>query len=747
MPTIEPRVAEPPSGVTQRLARACAAHPWRTISVWLVAIVLGLVGAAAGLGDLTTEGEVTNNPDSIRAKNLIEERLPDRRAPTEMVIVRSADLTVDQPAFRAEVARLARVARSTGDVAAAAIYYQRPDPRLVSQDRHALLIPIQLRDPSEGGVDDLADAVEAANGQDGFNVAMTGKWTVSRDFSELSQSDLKEGELRIGLPAAVIILVLVFGALVAAGLPLLLAIFSIIVALGLTGAVAQGFTLSVFVVNMLTGMGLALGIDYSLFVVSRVREERAHGADHLEAISRAGGTASRAVLFSGSTFVLAMLGLLIVPSTIMRSLATGAILVGVVTVVGALTLLPAVLRLLGDRINALRVPIVGRWAERGGAGESGFWARVARAVSKRPAIALVLGAALLLAAASPLLSMNIGAASEDTLPDRLLSKQGLIALQRDFPAASAQPVDVVVDAPPTSPRIQADVARLGAALARDRRFGAVQVARYPGRDLTVVSIAIGADSLSDRAMAAVRDLRSEIIPAAFGAEAGNVFVGGNTAENVDFIDVMNTWLPIVLIFVLGLSFVLLTVAFRSVVIAGTAIVLNLLSVGAAYGLMVLVFQHGWGADFFGFQQVETIEAWVPLFLFAVLFGLSMDYQVFLLSRIRERFTETGNTTEAVVSAVGTTARIITGAALIIVAVFIGFAAGELVMFQQMGFGVAVALLIDATIVRSVLVPAAMELLGRWNWYLPRWLDWLPHVEVEGPAARARATGVASATKP
>jgi RND superfamily putative drug exporter len=274
----------------------------------------------------------------------------------------------------------------------------------------------------------------------------------------------------------------------------------------------------------------------------------------------------------------------------------------------------------------------------------------------------------------------------------------------------------------------------------------VQVARYPRSDLTVVSVGIGADPLSDEAMAAVRDLRSQLIPAAFAGQDGDVVVGGTTAENVDFIDVMDRWLPLVLCFVLGLSLVLLTVAFRSVVIAATAIVLNLLSVGAAYGLMVLVFQEGVGADLFGFQQVDTIEAWVPLFLFAVLFGLSMDYQVFLLSRIRERYSETGDTTAAVVGAVGSTARIITGAALIIVAVFIGFAAGELVMFQQMGFGVAAALLIDATIVRSVLVPAAMTLLGRWNWYLPRWLDWLPRVGVEGPAARG-AGPVAPAAKP
>jgi len=731
--------------MTERLARACAAHPWRTICIWLAAVVLGVVGAAAGLGSLTTEGEVTNNPDSLKAKHLIEQRVPDRQTATEIVVVRSDRLTVDQPGFRAEVGRLANVARGTGEVAGAAVYYQRPDPSLVSSDRHALMIPIQLRDESEDGVAKLVTAVKAADGANGFGVTMTGKWTLSRDLSALSQSDLKSGELRVGLPAALIILVLVFGALVAAGLPLLLAIVAIIVALGLTGLVAQGFTLSVFVVNMLTGMGLALGIDYCLFVVSRVREERARGADHPEAISRAGATASRAVLFSGSAFILAMLGLIIVPSTIMRSLATGAILVGVVAVVAALTLLPAVLALLKDRINALRVPYIGRRVERGGEGR--FWAGIARAVARRPAIWFAVAAALLIAAAVPLFSMNIGGASNDTLPNRLEAKKGLIALQQSFPAASAQPAEVVIDGPTTSPQVLAGVARLRQELARDPRFGRVQVARYPARNLTVASVGVGADSLSDQAVRAVRDLRSQVIPTAFRDVSADVFVGGDTAENVDFFDVMSRWLPIVLVFVLGLSFVLLTVAFRSVVISATAIVLNLLSVGAAYGLMVLVFQHGVGADLFGFQQVDTIEAWVPLFLFAVLFGLSMDYQVFLLSRIRERYTETGKTTESVVHAVGTTARIITGAALIIVAVFIGFASGELVMFQQMGFGVAVALLIDATIVRSVLVPASMTLLGKWNWYLPRWLDWLPHVEVEGHAARPATPPVVAVTKP
>ena len=236
--------------------------------------------------------------------------------------------------------------------------------------------------------------------------------------------------------------------------------------------------------------------------------------------------------------------------------------------------------------------------------------------------------------------------------------------------------------------------------------------------------------MSAEAVAAVRDLRNEVVPAAFAGSGAEAFVGGATAEDIDYYDVMDAWLPIVFVFVLGLSFVLLTIAFRSIVVPATAIAMNLLSVGAAYGLLVLVFQEGVGADLLGFQQTDTIEAWVPLFLFSVLFGLSMDYQVFLLSRIRERFDQSRDTTDAVTFGVGSTARIITGAALIIVAVFSGFARGDLIMFQQMGFGVAIALLLDATVIRSVVLPSLMKMLGEWNWYLPRWLDWLPRLEVE-----------------
>jgi RND superfamily putative drug exporter len=466
-------------------------------------------------------------------------------------------------------------------------------------------------------------------------------------------------------------------------------------------------------------MGLALGIDYALFVVSRFREERGAGREKLEAIAAAGSTASRAVLFSGSAFVLAMLGLLLVQSTIMRSLATGAILVGIVSVAAALTLLPAVLSLLGDKVDRFRVPLVGR-----SRGETRRWTAFVRRVQARPVLSLVLTVAVLLAVAAPALTMKIGAAGIATLPDRLTSKQGYLALERSFPAAGADPAEIVAQG-------GAPVDGLLRLLEADPDFGSPQVERSADGEAVLIRVPVAADPLSDRALEAVERLRSEYVPQS-GVDA---LVTGTTAENIDYFEVMRSWLPIVLVFVLGLSFVLLTVAFRSVVVAATAIGLNLLSVGAAYGLTVAVFQHGIGAGLLGFQQVETIEAWVPLFLFAVLFGLSMDYQVFLLSRIRERFAATGDTTEAIAFGIGSTARIITGAALIIVAVFAGFAAGDLVMFQQMGFGVAIALLIDATLVRSVLVPAVMQLLGKWNWYLPGWLQWLPHMEVEGPDTR------------
>jgi putative drug exporter of the RND superfamily len=719
------------SSLTERLARTCSARPWWTIGGWLLAVVAAGAALALLLGDLTTEGHPTNNPESQRAEKAVRQAFPSQpqNAVTDIVVVRSRRYVVDSPPFRAFVANLSAQGRETGAVVGAQSFYTTRNPALVSTDRHATAILINIPDSDNAG--EVVDVVQRADADPNFETAITGDQTVDNDFNELSQRDLENGELRFGLPAALIILVLVFGALVAGLIPLLMALLSIAVALGLVALFSQAFDLSVFITNMLTGMGLALGIDYSLFVVSRYREERGRGLEKQDAIAASGGTASRAVLFSGTAFVLAMIGMLIVPNNIMRSLALGAILVGIVSVAAALTLLPALLGLLGDRVNALRVPFVGRASLETAGAEGRFWHAIVERVMRRPALSLALAAGVLIAAAIPVFGLHIGASGVSTLPDSFASKRGFLALERDFPRLTTDPVEVVVADGYNRPDVRTALERLRDRLAEDARFGNGQIRRSPNGDVGVLQVPIRGDSAGTEAVAAVRELRSDVLPEVFGGRETTVYVGGDTAENIDYFDSVSDPAPIVLAVVLGLTLVLLTIVFRSVVVAATALVLNLLSVGAAYGLLVLVFIHGYGADLFGFAQSDTIEAWVPLFLFSVLFGLSMDYQVFLLSRIKERYDLTADTNGAVSGGVSSTARIITGAALIIVAVFLGFAMGDLLQFQQMGFGVAVALLVDATIIRSVILPSIMALLGRWNWYLPHWLEWLPRVEIEG----------------
>jgi uncharacterized membrane protein YdfJ with MMPL/SSD domain len=714
--------------VTERLARWSSRRPWLTITAWVVTLVISFGAIGAFLGDaLVTEAEVTGVTESQRAEELEFERFPPSREDverqvSEVVVVRGASPDRAEP--------LAEELRAAG---ASHVITPGDDGRLVSPsaDAFALLVAIQGSN-EEDRVDGIVTVVERVDEEPGVEAGVTGEFTLDADFNQLSQDDLKTGELYFGIPAALVILLLVFGAVVAGLVPLVFALVSIFVALALTALVGQAFELSVFVTNMLTGMGLALGIDYTLFILSRYREERSQGREKPDAIAAAGATASRAVLFSGLAFVLAMTGMLLVPSSIMRSLAAGAILVGIVSVIAALTLLPAVLSLVGDRVNALRIPYFGRSV--GAQAESRFWNRIVGFVMRRPGASLAVAAALMLAAAIPVFGLETGSSGISTLPDRFASKQGFELLNQEFPGQTTDPVRIVIDGDADSPQLRAAVDRLEAELAERPIFGD-PTATDDAERTTVLTVPIAGDAVSEPAIEAVRDLRTEVVPAAFAGVDAEVLVGGDTAVELEYHDTMDTWLPRVFAFVLGLSFILLTIAFRSIVVPATAIVMNLLSVGATYGLLVLVFQEGVGNEIFGFEQVDHIEAWVPLFLFSVLFGLSMDYQVFLLSRIREKFGQTQDNDDAITFGVGSTARLITGAALIIIAVFWGFAMGDLIMFQQMGFGVAVALLLDATLIRSVVVPATMALLGRWNWYLPSWLRWLPDVHVEGAEPR------------
>ena len=722
--------------MTERLARASSRHPWRTIACWLAALVVAAAAVVLAMGELTTTGHPTNNPESERTARALERAFPRAPGPfgTDIVIVRSGTYDVDSPRFEEFVRRLVAAGRATGAVAGSESYYSTGDRSLVSRDRHATLLPIVIPDVDEAGK--VVEVVDRFDAEQGFEVGVTGDQTLDHDFNELSQRDLEHGELRFGLPAALLVLLIVFGTVVAGVVPLLMAILSIVVALGLVALFSQVFALSVFIVNMLTGMGLALGIDYSLFVVSRYREERGYGREPLEAIAVSGATASRAVLFSGTAFIVAMFGMLIVPNNIMRSLALGAILVGITSVIAALTLLPALLGLLGDRVNALRLPLVGRASAGQADPEGRFWRSVVDRVLRRPALSLVVAVAVLVAAAVPAVGLSVGTNGVSTLPNDFPSKQGFELLVRDFPGVTTDPAEVVVAEGYRSQAAREALRRLQDRLAADPRFGRGEIRSSPDGSVGVLTVPVRGDSAGTKAVSAVRELRDEAVPETFARTGAEVLVGGDTAENIDYFDSVTKPAPIVFAFVLGLTFVLLTIVFRSVVVAATAIVLNALSVGAAYGLLVLVFQHGIGAGLLGFQQVDSLEAWVPLFLFSVLFGLSMDYQVFLLSRVQERHALTPDARQAVSWGVASTARIITGAALIIVAVFIGFAMGDLVMFQQMGFGVAVALLLDATIIRSVILPSIMALLGGWNWYFPRWLEWLPRLQIEGPVERA-----------
>ena len=724
--------------MTERLARHAALHPKRMLAIWGVVFLLSIAAIGVLLPSaITTDARVTNDPESERgyAAESRHARPPDDFV-NEVVVFRAPGKDVSKdPDVRRAVEQLADALEATGRTHRVTTAYSSNARSLVSRDRDATVLTIGMGNDAEDGIKDVIDVVARAD--DGpYEVTITGEFTADDDLLSLSNKDLKEGELFFGLPAALIVLLIVFGAVVASFVPLLLAIVSIVVALALVAIVGQVWEVSFFVVNMLSGMGLALGVDYALFIVSRFREERARGVEKLDAIAATGRSASRAVLFSGTAFVISLTGMLLVPDTILRSLALGAVLVGLTTVAAATTLLPAVLSLLGDRVDALRLPFLGRSA----AGEGRFWGWVVSRVQRRPLISLVVSAAILVALALPALDLRTGSSGVRTIPDGHTSKDGFNALEREFGIGTVDSAEVVAEGDVQAPKARAALGNLVELLAQDPAFRAPEVSTSPDGELAIVEAQVRGDSRDEAAVQAVERLRAEVVPRALGGTDLDVFVTGETAEIVDYREMLRSWLPIVFLFVLGLSFVLLTIAFRSLVVPAKAIVLNLLSVGAAYGLIVLVFQKGVGNDLFGFPQVEAIEAWLPLFLFSVLFGLSMDYHVFLLSRIRERYTQTGDSSESVAFGVRTTARLITGAALIIIVVFVGFATGELVMFQQMGFGVAVALLIDATLIRSVLVPAAMELLGERNWWLPRRLDWLPHLEVEatGTGTQSRA---------
>ncbi len=654
----------------------------------------------------------------------------------------------------------------------------------VSDDETTLLTTVQVFEEHVSDIETLLHVtVEFTDDQ--FEVYMIGNASIEHTFSELAESDLVTGET-IGVAIALVILALVFGAVVSAFIPIILAIVAIFTAIGLTAIVGQLMELNEFVPNILSMMGLAVGIDYSLFILSRYKEERERGLDKHAAIEAAGGTAGRAVVFSGLTVVLAMLGMLIIPERTFQAFGIGSILVVFVAVIVGITLLPAIIGILGDKVQAVKAPlpltaglfIVGvvilsltsgfgpdvimvsagvmailvvltlirrfsniKFSALYGSDEiaepdaqSGVWNTITVNVMRRPWMSLIAASAVLLILAYFYLDLEKGTSGISVLPDEIPAKIGFQTLDEKFGFGSNAQAVVVIDGDVDSEPIATALTNLDQLMNPRNGLNEAEIRIEPSVDLATLRSPIPGDPQGQEALNTIRDLRSKLIPEAFAnvpEDSYEALVGGGPAEVVDSVKITDEYLPVVFASVLSLSFILLLLAFRSITISIASILMNLLSVGAAYGLVVLVFQKGFLIDFFGFEQVDQIEFWLPLFMFSILFGLSMDYHVFMLSRIKERYDETGLASESVAFGLRKTANIITGAALIMVAVFGGFALGDIAFFQSMGFGLGAAVLLDATIVRSLLVPSVMRILGRHAWYLPNWLEWIPNISIEG----------------
>ncbi len=766
-----------PSGFTGKLASLSARHPWITVIAWVAIIVSAISAILFSPAEFNTDFNFTNEPEAVQGSQLLDERLPSSEpAPDEFLVVSSSEHTVEDPEFQAFVGEIqGSLMESDANVESVASFLQVPDESLIADDGQATILPVFLID-SNGSIGAYMDLVDDFDGAQGFDVSTGGNNSINETFVETSERDLITGET-IGVSMALIVLVVVFGTLVAAGIPLLMAIFAITISIGSTMIIGQFMDLSLFVINMMVMIGLAVGIDYSLFILGRYREERQKGFKKATAIIHAGETASKAVFFSGLTVVIALTGMLIIPSNLFNSLGIGAIIVVIVSVLATLTLLPAMLGMLGDRIDSGRgrvllgviaVALFGFsfvfralgvgdyfiWTYIGLSGvfavltiigydpfhrsidsteTGGIWTWISARVMAHPLVSVVVVGTIMIALSAVYFTIELGESGIETLPEEASASRAFSTIGERFSGISLQaPNVVVVDAVDVqTDDITTAIEQMTETLAADGAFGPAEIQVNDVGNLAAIEVAALGATGSSRSIESIERLRDEYIPDIFGGTEANVLVTGPSAYTVDFNNLVNDYTPIVFVFVLGMSFLLLLLAFRSIVVPLKSVLMNLLSVGAAYGLLVAVFQHGIGNEIFGFQQVERIDAWVPLLMFTILFGLSMDYHVFLLSRVRERYDLTKDNTGSVMYGVRTTASMITGAALIMVAVFSGFSMGELVMFQQIGFGLAVAVILDATVVRSILVPASMKMLGDWNWYLPSWLQWLPELNVEG----------------
>jgi RND superfamily putative drug exporter len=714
----QPPGNQPPSNLAARMAKFSARHRAIAIGGWLL-FVVATTAMMSMLGTVSATDSEYDNGESRRAGEMIEAAgFPDRAG--EMVLVQSEGLTADASAFQAAIADVTAAVEGTGRV-------ENLQTPVVSEDRRAALITFDMSGDAEtaqervGPVMDAVAGVQSthpdlyvAQGGDASGNKVIGE-SLEKDFSRLSM---------LSVPLTLGILVVAFGALLAAILPVGLALTAFLAAMGLLAGASRLFHTVDATTHVMLLVGLAIGVDYCLFYIRREREERAKGADPERALAIAAATSGRSILVSGLTVIIAMAGMFLTGNTVFESFAAATVLVVATAVLGSLTVLPALLSKLGDRVDLGKVPGLYRRESNGR-----IWRAVLSVVMRRPGISAALATGILAALAVPAFAMHTASPGVQDFSADMPLIQTYERIQTAFPGG-AEPVSVVVSAPDvTAQPVTAAIDEFKRqALATGELHEPMEVEVSPDRTAAVVSLGLsgsGSDAISEQA---VRTLREDVIPATLARTDGvEVAVTGSTASSVDFTASLTRSIPLVFAFVLGLAFLLLLISFRSVVIAATSIVLNLLSVAAAYGLLVAVFQWGWGESILNFQSNGSISDWLPLFLFVILFGLSMDYHVFVLSRIREGYDEGLPTKLAVARGVRSTAGVITSAAVVMMAVFSLFATMSMNSTKQMGVGLAAAVLLDATLVRAVLLPAVMALLGDRNWYLPRWLRWLPKV--------------------
>ena len=572
-----------------------------------------------------------------------------------------------------------------------------------------------------------------------------GNVSSNKELNDTFTEDLLQAEM-LSLPITLLILVIAFGTLVAALVPLLLGFSAVIAAMSLVAIPSQLSPVDSNVSSVILLIGLAVGVDYSLFYLRREREERAAGRDERTALEVAAATSGRAVLISGLTVIVAMAGMFLSGDKTFYSFAEGTILVVAIAMFASLTVLPAVLAWLGDRVEKGRLPLLGR---RRGAGESRFWSATVDRVTRRPWLSILIAGGALVALSVPALNMKIVVSSVDDLPQDLPVIETYNRLKDAFPKEGVT-VDVVVESDDVrGGQTKFNIDSLERLAAESPAvIGDTEVTYSKDGTVALVEIPTVGNGNDDESTAALNEIRDQIIPATVGGNPGvAVNVTGDAAASKDFRDQLVDRLPLIFAFVFALAFLLMLVTFRSIVIPIKAIVLNLLSIGAAYGVLVLVFQEGYGEDLLGFTSNGGVTSWLPLFLFVILFGLSMDYHVFILSRVREAYDSGMSTPDAVRHGISTTAGTVTSAAMVMVFVFSVFITLTFLDFKEMGVGLAVAVLIDATIVRGVLLPASMKVLGDWNWYLPKWLEWLPHAAEPKPADPQPAPGPAGGSPP